>query len=101
EDLAPEVHRDALEPDAAGAAGRQGKVQDLVERDAELDPALAGRDVRVGVGRDIGIDPDADGYAPPVPLEHAGQEIQLVGRFQMDVPHTGIDGLLQFGDRLA
>src|SRR5690606_2610970 len=101
EDLAPEMHGNALEPDAARAAGRQGKVYHLVEGNSELDPALPRRNVGMRVRRDIGIDPDADRYAPLQPLEHAGKEIQLVRRLEMNVPHPGMDGLLQLLDRLA
>src|SRR5688500_6232566 len=62
EDLAPDVHRDALEPEAGvgGHGARQSR--DLIERDAELDASQPGRDVRVRLGGHVRIhaDPDRD-----------------------------------------
>ena len=74
------------EPEPRMAGDERRGAHHLVDRHAELDPALAGRDVGMGVGGDVGIDPDADVDVDPLLVGDRRQPVQLLDRLDVEVP---------------
>src|SRR5678816_1690367 len=73
----------------------------LIGRKTELDPALTGGDIGMGIGGDVRIDPDA--YLHPLPLRFGdpSQQLELLAGFDIEMPDAGVDGSLQLTGRLS
>ncbi len=91
EQLAPDVHRDGVEREQRMFPDGQGERHDLVHRNPELDSALAGRDVRMGIGGDIRIDPDADPHRAPEPRGDPAERGQLGGGLEVHMADPRLD----------
>ena len=62
---------------------------DLVGGNTELDSALAGGDVGVGIGGDVGIDPDADSDLSRLRFGNTADQLQLFPRLDIEMPDPG------------
>src|SRR6185312_8589064 len=93
--LTPQVHGQGCELEPWSIPDKLGGGNHLVDRNSELDAALAGRDVGMGLGGDIRVDPDADRYSPALGRRQLCQQLQLFARLDVDVAKAGADRLLQ------
>src|SRR6185503_11695151 len=98
--LAADVHRNAVEPQPLVSVHLDGQVNHLVHRHAELDAALTRRDVRMGVGGNVGVHPDPDRHRLPLRGRYRTKLLQLVARFEVDVADACGYGFFELGHRL-
>jgi hypothetical protein len=85
------VHGDGIEGEERVLPDPQREWHHLVHRHAELDPALPGRDEGMGVGGDVGVDPNAHSHRPAAALHDPAQRRELGGGFQVHVADARLD----------
>src|SRR5262249_39972089 len=100
-ELTPEMHRECGELEERVSSDKGGSMRDLVDRHAELDPALAGRDVWVSVGGDVRVDPDADRDRRSFRFGNTCESLELFAGFDIEVTHADAHGLPELVRRLA
>ncbi len=100
ENLAADVHGDAVESEPRMPMNGEGQIDDLVERDPELDPALPRRDVGMGLCRHVRIHPNPYRNLPAQPVGDGAELREFVRRLEVDVSHAGDERGLEFGGRL-
>ncbi len=99
-DLAPQMHRYSGELQLGVSEDELGGGKHLIGREAEFDPALAGRDIGMGIGGDVRIDPNADLNPLPLRLGDPAQQLELLAGFHVEVPDAGFDCGLQLAGGL-
>ena len=90
-DLAADVHVDAGDAHALQLAGMRIDVARAADRDAELVLRLAGRDLGVGPGVDVGIDAHRDADGAPLRRRDLRQQLELGLGFDIDAEDAGVD----------
>ncbi len=92
---------DTLHPEAGQATrmiiGRDGDV----EGDAELVVGGAGRDLGVGAGIDVRVDPEGDGRRHAQPGGDSGEHLRLLDRFDIELAEPALKRLGHFRGGLA
>ena len=100
-DLAADVAGDADGSDARQVGGRGVEPLGFGERDAELVVRLAGGDLGMTAGRDVGIDPDRRGGAHAHGLGHAIDQMEFGLGLDVDFGNAGLQGEGDLALRLA
>ncbi len=99
-DLAPQMHGQSSELQLGVRRDELGCWKHLIGRETELDPALAGGDVGMGIGGDVRIDPNADLHPLRLRLGDPSQQLELLAGFHIEMPDAGLDCGLQLAGRL-
>ena len=100
-DLAADMHVHAARLDIGQLAREPVKGRGLGEGHAELVLRLAGRDLVVGLGVDVGIDAHGDAGGQPARLGHLAQRSELGLGFHVEGEDAGIERKRHLGLGLA